>query len=161
MTRGKLKFLASRTAPANYVASSAGGEDGEHQGEYVEKELEILNARARDKEFHLDSEGFCLVPHETAVRDFYDDVQIADPYESEVTAIVQAATGARRVEIFDHTRRSASSDIRKTRGIREPASIVHNDYTAKSGVKRLRDHFKDQPEEAEPQEAEEDGDSDK
>ena len=30
--------------------------------------------------------------------------------------------------------------------IREPADIVHNDYTAASGIKRLRDHFAERPE---------------
>ena len=34
-------------------------------------------------------------------------------------------------------------------GIREPAAIVHNDYTARSGIKRLHDHFADALHEAE------------
>src|SRR5262249_57145061 len=61
--------------------------------------------------------------------------------EVEVEARVRGATGAVRVEIFDHTRRAASVEVRKERLIREPASIVHNDYTARSGPKRLCDHF--------------------
>ena len=149
MTKATLKFLASRNAPANYVASSAGGEDGAHEGDYIEKQLEVRDGRTAGKTFALDREGFVLTAHRTAVTDFYDDAQIADPYEAEVKGIIQAATGAERVEIFDHTRRSASSDIRKTKGIREPASIVHNDYTANSGVKRLQDHFADRPRDAE------------
>ena len=32
---------------------------------------------------------------------------------------------------------------------REPASIIHNDYTAFSGPQRLRDHFPDAPDEVE------------
>ena len=33
--------------------------------------------------------------------------------------------------------------------IREPASIIHNDYTARSGPLRLRDHFTEDPKQAE------------
>src|SRR5262245_39468744 len=54
-----------------------------------------------------------------------------------------------RVEVFDHTRRAASLDVQKERRIREPASIVHNDYTARSGPQRLRDHLREYPAEAE------------
>ncbi len=39
--------------------------------------------------------------------------------------------------------------MQKARRIREPASIIHNDYTARSGPQRLRDHFPDAPDEAE------------
>jgi len=88
------------------------------------------------------------VGHSSAVRDFYDDAEIAAVYEPEVDALVRRATGALRVEIFDHTRRAASLDVQKARQIREPASIVHNDYTDRSGPRRLRDHFPDAPDEA-------------
>ncbi len=64
-------------------------------------------------------------------------------------ALIKRETGANRVEIFDHTRRAVSEEIRKARMIREPASTVHNDYTADSGPKRLKDHFVDAPDEAE------------
>ena len=90
-----------------------------------------------------------LVPYSTGVRDFYDDGEIAAVYEDEVKALVKRETGANRVEIFDHTRRAVSEDIRRTRMIREPASTVHNDYTARSGRTRLEDHFVDAPDEAE------------
>jgi hypothetical protein len=89
----------------------------------------------------LDREGFALVAHASAVRDFYDDAEIKAVYEPELEALVRAATGALRVEVFNHTRRAASLDVQKARLVREPASIVHNDYTARSGPQRLRDHF--------------------
>ena len=144
-----LKFLADKESVAVYVASVGGGEVPEHEGNFVMQPVPIHNGRARSKAFSLDREGFTLVAHSTRVQDFYDDGQIADVYEDEVKSLIKGVTGARRVEIFDHTRRAVSDDIRKARKIREPASTVHNDYTADSGPRRLKDHFADAPDEAE------------
>jgi len=143
-----LKYLASADEAPVYVASRGGGDTSLHQGAYVMKPVAIRNARRRAEGFSLDREGFALASHVSAVRDFYDDEEIAAVYEPEVKALVARETGALRVEIFDHTRRSASRDVQKTRRIREPASIVHNDYTARSGPRRLRDHFAAAPENA-------------
>lgn len=144
-----LKFLADGESVAVYVASVAGGEVPDHEGNFVMQPVPIHNGRSRSKAFSLDREGFVLVPHSTRIRDFYNDGEIAAVYEPEVTALVKRETGANRVEIFDHTRRAVSDDIRKARMIREPASTVHNDYTADSGPRRLKDHFADAPDEAE------------
>lgn len=151
-TRGSvevsLKYLADAENPAVYIASAGGGDATEHKGNYVMQPVTIHNGRTRPGGFGLDREGFMLVTHDSAVTDFYDDDQIAGIYEKEVVALVMEITGGTRVEIFDHTRRAASLGIQKARLIREPASIIHNDYTASSGPKRLRDHFSDRPEEA-------------
>ncbi len=144
-----LKFLADKESAAVYVASVPGGQVPEHEGNFVLQPVPIQNGRARRKPFSLDREGFVLVPHSTKVQDFYDDKEINAVYEHEVKALVKRKTGASRVEIFDHTRRAVSDEIRKARMIREPASTVHNDYTARSGRKRLEDHFEDAPDEAE------------
>jgi hypothetical protein len=144
-----LKFLADKEGAAVYVASVGGGEIPEHEGSFVMQSVPIHDGRVRAQAFSLDREGFLLVPQSTAVRDFYDDDEIAAVYEDEVEALVKRETGAVRVEIFDHTRRALSADTRKARTIREPASTVHNDYTARSGPKRLSDHFADAPGEAE------------
>ena len=113
------------------------------------RDVTVHNARIDKPDADLDREGFRLVEQSSAVDDFYDDEQIASIYHGEVTDLLKEVTGALRVEIFDDTRRSASVDRQATLGIREPAAIVHNDYTAASGVKRLRDHFADSPDEAE------------
>lgn len=131
------------------MASVGGADVATHEGEYLEQRVTLANGRLRREPFTLDREGFLLAPQRTAVRDFYDDRQIADVYEDEVRALVAARTGATRVAIFDHTRRSASGDVRKRRMVREPAATVHNDYTERSGPRRLRDHFAQAPQEAE------------
>ena len=144
-----LKFLADKDKFAVYVASVGGGDVPEHEGNFVMRPVAIQNARRRADDFSLDREGFMRVPHATEVGDFYEDDEIAAVYESEVKTLVKGVTGATRVEIFDHTRRAVSEDTRKARLIREPASTVHNDYTARSASKRLRDHFEHAPDEAE------------
>lgn len=143
-----LKYLADADNPAVYIASVGGGDTTRHQGNYVMRRVAIHNGRARAEGFSLDREGFALAAHTSKVADFYDDGQIAAVYEDEVRTLVKKETGAARVEIFDHTRRAASLDMQKARLIREPASIIHNDYTARSGPNRLRDHFPDDPDQA-------------
>jgi hypothetical protein len=143
-----LKYLASAEEAPVYVASAGGGDTSLHQGTYAMRPVAIRNARLRAGGFSLDREGFALTRHASAVGDFYDDREIAAVYEPEVKDLIRRESGAVRVEIFDHTRRSASLDVQKARRIREPASIVHNDYTARSAPQRLRDHFPDAPDEA-------------
>ncbi len=144
----RLRYLASAEEATVYVASVGGGDTSRYQGNHVMQPVRIRDGRARAESPTLDREGFLLMAHASAVRDFYADGEIAAVYEPEVKALVRRATGAVRVEIFDHTRRAASLDVQKARLIREPASIVHNDYTARSGPQRLRDHFPDVPDEA-------------
>jgi hypothetical protein len=147
--RAPLKFLADLEAPPVYVASKGGGDQTEHLGNFRTQEVEVHNARQALPSSSLDREGFVLLQHSSAVVDFYDDEQLRAIYHGEVRSLLLALTGARRVEVFDDTRRSSSIATQRERGIREPANIVHNDYTAASGPRRLRDHFADAPDEAE------------
>ncbi len=142
-------YLADKDEAAVYIGSVAGGEVPPHKGNYVSRTVTIHNGRAHPGGFSLEREGFELVTQTSAVSDFYDDEAIAGVYEEEVRSLVLEHTGAARVEIFDHTRRSDSDDLRKQRLIREPAATIHNDYSAESGPRRLRDHFADAPDEAE------------
>ena len=135
-------------APLKYLADARKVSVYLHEGDYVMRPVEIRNGRLRPEGSSLDREGFVLTDHASTVADFYDDGEIARVYEPEVQALVREVTGAVRVEIFDHTRRAASQDLQRARSIREPASIVHNDYTARSGPLRLRDNFPEAPEEA-------------
>ena len=87
----------------------------------------------------LDDEGFELWPHNTEVFDFYDDEKIRKRYYPEVAQLVKVATGASRVIIFDHTVRIEDEAQRDERAVRAPVNIVHNDYTERSGPRRVRD----------------------
>ena len=120
---------------------SVAGEDGVSRwaGRQEEHLVAIHDGRAAAEPFDLDRQGFALVRHDTAVTDFYDDAEIETVYEAEVESLVKAVTGASRVVVFDHTRRSDSVAMREQKGIREPAGNVHNDYTARSAPQRVRD----------------------
>jgi len=145
----KLKFLADRSGPRVYVPSQGGGDRTEHVGRYCTHTVEVDDARVALPTTDLDREGFCRCDHVSAVEDFYDDAAVETRYHAELEALMLAVTGARRVVVFDDTRRSSSSAKQRQRGSRDPAAIVHNDYTAASGPKRLRDCFADDPDEAE------------
>ncbi len=89
----------------------------------------------------LDEQGFQIQPHATAVTDFYDERQIADVYYPEIEQLLKSATGAEKIVIFDHTIRSVPKFQAGVKGMREPVRRVHNDYTAASGRRRVRDHL--------------------
>lgn len=146
--RGGLKFLADLSAPLVYLPSKGGGDQTEHVGNFRLHEVEIKDARTDLPAADLDREGFTLLRHESAVNDFYDDAELREIYHAELAALLKETTGAHRVEVFDDTRRSASTAQQRERGTREPANIVHNDYTAASGSRRLADFFADAPAEA-------------
>jgi hypothetical protein len=100
----------------------------------------IRDARPMAGAITLDRHGFKLVKHRSAVRNFYDDEQVKRVYYPEVERLLEAATGASKVLIFDHTarRRVPGSEDRRD-GIRQPVRRVHVDHTAKSGPQRVRD----------------------
>src|SRR5690242_13477038 len=100
----------------------------------------IRNARLAE-ELSLDSQGFQLVHHETAVQDFYDRQEVEKVYYPEIEHLLKRATGAEKVVVFDHQVRNIQLFRRGEKQAREYASVVHNDYTANSGPRRVRDHL--------------------
>ncbi|MDB5414881.1 MAG: hypothetical protein JWR10_3216 [Rubritepida sp.] len=107
----------------------------------------IRNARAAIG-ISLDTSGFGLVEHATAVTDFSDEAQIRDIYYPESIEVIRQATGADRVFVFDHTlRRRILGQEDNRDGPRQPATRVHVDHTAKSGPQRVRDLLPDEAEE--------------
>ena len=144
-----LKFLADLDAPLVYIPSKGGGDETDHLGNFTTHEVGVFDGRREKPAASLDVEGFRLVSQPTGVEDFYDDEEIESVYHPEIKALVAELTGATRIEVFDDTRRASSLEEQRARKIREPAAIVHNDYTARSGIKRLHDHFADAPDEAE------------
>ncbi len=132
-------------APLHYLANldikpvshnpPPGGGAPHRDGNYRDFTVAVNNGRAADRDFSLDREGFELVRHNTAVRDFYDDDEVRAVYVPEVERLLKQATGASRVVVFDHTRR-ADGDAKAERA---PVRLVHNDYTERSGPRRVRD----------------------
>jgi hypothetical protein len=96
----------------------------------------------------LDREGFALIGHDTAMKDFWDDDEVRAIYYPEVVNALKQATGADRVFIFDHTTRRRIPGFEDNRaGPRQPVPRVHVDHTATSGPQRVRDLIPDEAEE--------------
>ncbi len=108
----------------------------------------IHDARPIASEINLDREGFAVMPHHTAVQNFYDDDEVRRIYYPEAEQLLQRVTGASRVFVFDHTvrRRVAGVADRATGAPRQPVGRVHVDHTEQSGPQRIRDFLGEQAE---------------
>jgi hypothetical protein len=106
-------------------------------------QVPIFDGRPVVGSFSLDREGFALVRHPTAVRDFYNDKEVREVYYPAVEAFLRATLRADRVFIFDHTvrRRVEGADDVRGAGPRQPATRVHVDQTEASGANRVREHL--------------------
>jgi hypothetical protein len=108
-----LNYLAEATPkPVNYAYDPPAGVP-RRSGKYVEQNVAIRNGRELLGKLSLDTNGFVLTEHETAVKDFYDPEEVKSVYYPEVERLLKRVTGAERVLIFDHTVRNA---VLATRG---------------------------------------------
>ncbi|RAI57354.1 CmcJ/NvfI family oxidoreductase [Roseicella frigidaeris] len=88
----------------------------------------------------VDREGFAVARGASVLRDFDDEAAIRAVYYPESARILQAATGAARVHIFDHTIRRRIPGAEDRGAVpRQPVSRVHVDHTERSGPQRVRD----------------------
>ncbi len=135
----RLQYLVyTGERPVYYASIGGAGAALKVSAEFDEREVEVHDAR--QIEATLDTQGFILRPHPTRVTDFYADRALwQSTYEAEVRNLVLRATGGRDIHIFDHTLRSDSASVRGEKTTREPATIIHNDYTDASAEKRVRD----------------------
>ena len=134
-----LKYLIDSEETPVYHASVGGGDTNRYDGRFEDRSVVIRNGRDLIDRFSLDRQGFILVRHDTDVSDFYEESQITNVYEPEIERLIAELTGARRVFVFDHTFRSDAQAIREERKVRDPVPLVHNDYTARSARRRVRD----------------------
>ncbi len=152
MLSAEVQYLLKAPGRPVYYASSAGRDAHFTIDHGVEAHsVEIHDARGRaDKDekdqFGQHASGFDLVRHESKVSNFLDADQIGRIYEPEIDALLKQLTGASRVFIFDHTARAADPDLREQKQVREPATLVHNDYTAKSGFVCLQEQLGEEAE---------------
>jgi hypothetical protein len=140
-----LNYLAEATPkPVNY-AYDPPAEVSRRSGKYVAQTVAIRNGRELLNKLSLDTNGFVLTDHETAVKDFYNPDEVALVYYPEVERLIKRVTKAERVVVFDHIVRNPVLAERGEKGARGPAKFVHNDYSFTSAPRRVRDHL---PEEA-------------
>src|SRR5260370_12367565 len=107
-------------------------------GKSEEHWVPIRDARPLVGQLSLDKEGFVLLHHQTAVKNFYDENEITSVYYPECERVIKEATGAARVVAFDHIVRNAAMAALEGSCIKIPAKRVHNDYTAWSSPMRVR-----------------------
>jgi hypothetical protein len=109
--------------------------------------MRIYNGRSVLNDLTLDRQGFAFVHDETSVSNFYDADEVVRVYYPEVERLLKRATGAVRVQVFDHNVRCRPMAERRENGAREPVKFAHNDYTLKSGPQRVRDLLPDEADE--------------
>ena len=141
MIEAGINFLVDTGIKPVNVPSTPGGGKSEHIGEYETKMVSITNGRPLTAELSLDREGFALVKLETGVKDFYDERQIEDIYNTELEVFLIQELAAKKVVVFDHTLRAGDEGIRRVKKVREPVQRAHNDYTVKSGPVRVQDWY--------------------
>jgi len=138
---GVLNYIVAGIEKPVYYAMQPPPGVPQHSGEFAGHTVPITDARSFIGEISLDKQGFQLQPHHTVVVDFYDREEVERVYYPEVEQLLKQATGAEKVVIFDHQVRNLPMSERGQRNARGYAKMVHNDYTAKSGPRRVRDHL--------------------
>lgn len=106
--------------------------------------MSVQDGRAALAELSFERNGFVLVEHRTAMKDFFDAEELESVYFPEVERLIRETSGASRVVIFDHTLRSGDEAEREEKLIREPVLSAHNDYTEWSGPQRVREIMGDE-----------------
>ncbi len=134
-----LQFLATTDEMPVALVSEPGLGPDKHSWTTAEHDVVIDDARAMAEQLDLDRQGFALMRHPTAVRDFYDDDEVRRVYYPETEALVRSVTGAGKVIVFDHTIRVDDEDMQARLKVRAPVKGVHNDFTTRSAPQRVRD----------------------
>ena len=131
-------FVDTETMPVTLVGAPGGSDQRVGGGTSEPRRVVLHNGRLEADGFVLERNGFRFVPHDSRVVNFFDEDEVHRVYYPEMQALVKAETGAARVEVFDHTLRTADEELREARKIREVVRRVHNDYTEWSGPQRVR-----------------------
>ena len=151
MVSTEIQYLAEASEHPVYYASGP-GRDAQFKVDQGMKyyRVDIEDARSRSPTPNAfdgqDASGFDLLKCRSAVTNFLDQQKIANLYEEELRSLIKTHTEAYRVEFFDHTVRASDPELREAKQVREPATLVHNDYTAKSGFVCLNENLGDEAE---------------
>jgi len=106
----------------------------------VRREVVVHDATPIAGELSVDRQGVVLTDHRDGViGDFHDDQALRAIYYPAVERLVCAVTGATRALVFDHTHRSSAVARRAADGTDIAVDEAHNDYTERSGPRRVRE----------------------
>lgn len=120
-------------------------------GKYQARRVTISDGRQIRDRFSLDTNGFALFEHKSAVNDFMDKDEVNAIYPGEVSELVKRLTGAGVVIPLGWMVRT-SGDLSERRqkvvgythqgGIQPPAGEAHVDFTPESAEARARDAYR-------------------
>jgi hypothetical protein len=96
--------------------------------------MRVFDARAEAPDLTIQRNGFTLVKHRTAMKNFRDPDEVKRIYYPEIERLVRDMTGAEKVLVFGDTVRS--DDPAKPPSDHEPAPNAHIDFNEKT-VRRL------------------------
>lgn len=138
----RTKLHYQQIIPGKRTGRYIGVEDtGELKDVHEVHEADVGDARELTPQPTLDTRCFELREHPTSVQRFSDDEEIRRVYYPEMKALVQEATGAEHVIIFDHTVRDGSLTGKLNAKMGEAGSAVvrvHTDYSDESGPARVK-----------------------
>ena len=144
-----LNYLsAMRERPVSYAYEPPPGVP-RTTGQNDAHRVTISDLRPLARDFTLDTAGFQLLTHRSAVKNFLDEDAVRRIYYPESIDFLKQATGAAEARIFDHTLRHRVPGVEDRAGRdipRQPATRVHVDQTATSGVTRLAHAYRDEAE---------------
>lgn len=101
----------------------------------TQHEVQIENARNRDRLPSLESEGFALVQHKSAITDFRDEAEVERMHPAEIADLLRNLCGADHVEVTGRAilrfaeRSGESGALDNSR----PARYVHVDISDDTG----------------------------
>ena len=124
-------------APGSFINRRFVAPGVEHNtGRYEAHDVLVRDGRPIADHFVLDTHGFTLTPHKSAVKDFYDKAEVDAVYPAEVEAAIKALTGASAVSVMGWMVRT-SGDLSRFRretsgythrgGVQPPAGEAHVD----------------------------------
>jgi hypothetical protein len=138
--RAAMQFIRRQDTKPRFLSAALTGGEPKILYEIESHDVDIHDMRPLRGALSLDREGFVLLDHHTAAEDLYDDAAIEGPYTEEIESLVAGALGAKRVVVFDVTRRADDGrGAKNPDGLRGPATRAHVDYTVKSGPQRVKD----------------------
>ncbi|PGH15359.1 hypothetical protein AJ80_05543 [Polytolypa hystricis UAMH7299] len=115
--------------------------------EWVDRDVQITDARPQRGEFSLDSHGFAYrddpegaTPAMLQLLRDNNAEQIKKVYYPHIEQLIKEETGASRVVIFDHTSRKRRPELgmyENPTGKEQPATMVHCDQSTKGALRRL------------------------
>ncbi|MEM7468777.1 MAG: CmcJ/NvfI family oxidoreductase [Pseudomonadota bacterium] len=120
-------------------------EDRETNATSEQRQVFIHDERGNESKFTLETNGFEFLKSAANLGDLSDE-HLRKFYYPAMESLVVERLRAKKAIVFDHTIRHGDSDTRIAKSLREPAKMVHNDYTERSAPQRIRDFFPDEAE---------------